>query len=57
MDLHLALAIFWTVVTAVVFVLKLEDAVWVILLYSAYANIEASLSAREGRKAKEEAKS
>lgn len=42
--LALGSALFWVLATAAVFLFGLQGAVWVVVLYSAYANVGTDLS-------------
>lgn len=51
---HLFMAGFWVVATAAVFLLHQEASVAIVLLYSAYANVYASIDGYHARKTQKE---
>lgn len=53
--LHLARALSWIPITALVFFLGWENVVAVTLLYSAYANVESGLATTAARRAERRA--
>jgi hypothetical protein len=56
---HIALgsAFFWIMATISVFWLGLENSVWVLLIYSAYANVGTDLARWQAGRAEREARS